>query len=354
VKRSALVEALVAAVAFGVAAPLAKRLGAELPPLALAGLLYLGAGLALLAAGLVARAARRGERPREAPLERRDLPVLAAMIACGGVAGPVLLMVGLARLEGQAASLLLNLEVVLTALGAALAFHEHLGRRGAAAVGAVTLGAALLALRGGSEMAGASGSWWGALAVAGACAAWAADNNFSRLLSARDPMQVARWKALAAGAVSLALAALTSARLPPVRAIGAALAVGAVGYGASLVLYLRAQRGLGAARTAALFATAPFVGAAASLPLLGERPTLALGGAAALMALGAWLLATEHHEHTHRHESLAHAHLHTHDEHHQHVHTGDEGPAPHSHPHVHAAIEHAHPHAPDLHHRHRH
>jgi drug/metabolite transporter (DMT)-like permease len=351
VKRAWL-EALAAAAAFGVSAPLAKRLAGEMSPLAGAALLYLGAGATLLVWGIAQRALGR---PREAGIARRDLPVLAAMIACGGVLGPVLLLVGLARLEAQAGALLLNLEVILTALVAAAAFREHLGARGAAAVLAVALGAALLAARPGGGAAGPASTMWGALAVAGACAAWAVDNNLSRLLAARDPVSVGCWKALAAGAASLGLSFAAGAP-PPADpgSIAAALGVGALGFGVSLVAYLRAQRTLGAARTAALFATAPFVGAAAAVPLAGERPTLALAGAAALMALGAWLLASERHGHRHRHEPLAHEHLHVHDEHHLHAHAGGEGPEPHSHPHAHEPIEHEHPHTPDLHHRHRH
>jgi hypothetical protein len=119
---------------------------------------------------------------------------------------------------------------------------------------------------------------------------------------------------------------------------------------------VRALRGLGAARTGALFATAPFVGAIVSFGLLGERPGWVHFGAGALMAAGVALLtvAGVAHAHEHEHDALEHEHLHTHDEHHQHPHDGGEGPEPHSHPHRHAAIRHAHPHVPDLHHRHRH
>jgi hypothetical protein len=133
-----------------------------------------------------------------------------------------------------------------------------------------------------------------------------------------------------------------------------ALALGAVSYGVSLVLYVRAARALGAARTGMLFAVAPFVGALLAWPLDGERPSLRLGVAALLLGAGVALLLTERHAHRHTHEPLEHEHLHTHDEHHQHAHRGDEGPEPHSHPHHHAPLEHAHPHASDAHHRHKH
>jgi hypothetical protein len=126
-----------------------------------------------------------------------------------------------------------------------------------------------------------------------------------------------------------------------------------VSYGTSLVLFILAMRDLGAARTGAYFATAPFIGAAGGL-LLGETPTPGLLVAAALMALGTWLLVHERHAHGHRHAASIHTHVHVHDAHHQHAHEGWEGPEPHSHPHATGPLEHEHPHTPDIHHDHGH
>jgi hypothetical protein len=136
-------------------------------------------------------------------------------------------------------------------------------------------------------------------------------------------------------------------------AIGAVV-LGFVAYGVSLVLFIYALRYLGAARTGAHFSTAPFIGAAIAVPLLGEPLTAGLLAATALMAIATWLVLSESHGHLHEHRRLAHAHRHVHDEHHQHAHHGDEGPEPHAHEHVHEPMRHAHPHVPDLHHRHRH
>jgi hypothetical protein len=122
----------------------------------------------------------------------------------------------------------------------------------------------------------------------------------------------------------------------------------------SLVLFIYALRHLGSARTGAHFGTAPFIGAALAVPLLGEPVTAALLAATALMAVATWLVLTEIHAHAHSHEHLVHAHRHVHDEHHRHAHRGDEGPEPHSHEHVHEPLTHSHSHLPDLHHRHEH
>ncbi|HZS41722.1 MAG TPA: EamA family transporter [Polyangia bacterium] len=341
---NATLQALVAAALFGASAPLVKWLGVAGTPLVASGILYLAAGVGLLPFR------RRGE----APLRRADWPLLAGVILVGGVLGPALLIFGLARASATATSLLLNLETVFTTILAVALFRESVGWRALAAMALIVAGAAALTF----EQGGATRSLAGPLAVAGACACWGLDNNLTQRLSLRDPLAVVRWKGLCAGALSLAIGLAAGERLPAWRAAALVALVGAAGYGASLVLYVRALRSLGAARTGTLFATAPFAGALVAIALGGDRPSLVLGAAAAAMAGGVALLAFERHEHAHAHEALEHEHQHVHDEHHQHSHeglgAGEPGPEPHSHPHKHEPLTHSHPHSPDLHHRHKH
>ncbi len=345
-KRAALL-ALAAAALFGAGAPLAKRLLAEVAPAMLAALLYAGAGL--MALPFAARAWRR----REAPLRRADVPLLAGVIAFGGVAGPLALLYGLDRTSASLASLLLNLEAVFTVVIAVVVFREWIGGRGLGALVVVVAGCALSTFAGGAPLTGAASV--GPLAVAGACVAWAVDNNLTQRLSLRDPLAVVAVKGLGAAPVALAIARLTGAPWPSLRGMAGGLVLGALSYGVSLALYVRATRALGAARTGTLFAAAPFIGAALAIPIAGEPPSLRLAGAGLLIAGGVALLLSEQHAHMHTHEPLDHEHLHTHDDaHHHHAHHGDEGPAPHSHPHRHEPETHAHAHASDAHHRHKH
>jgi len=336
---------LLAAALFGVSAPIAKRLLGDVSPQVLAGLLYLGAGLALT----LYRALRPATT--EAPLVRADLPRLAAVVAAGGVAGPVLMLLGLQRTSAVTSSLLLNLEAPFTIALAVLVFREHLGRYAAGAMALILSGAAILRLQPGAHRADTPG----VLLLAGACAAWALDNNLTQRLSLRDPFALVRVKTLAAGSFNLALGLLIAGRMPSPRVTVAALALGSVSYGASVVLDAYALRQVGAAREAAYFATAPFLGALAAVFLTHERPGWSDGLAMAVMAAGVALLLRERHGHGHAHEALDHAHAHVHDEHHQHAHGPDDPPGePHAHAHHHAPLAHDHAHAPDAHHRHRH
>ncbi|MER2253303.1 EamA family transporter [Methylorubrum podarium] len=338
--------ALASAVLFGAAAPLSKLLLGSVDPQMLAGLLYLGAGLGLLAVH-GGRAALGLEAP-EAPLRRADGPWLAAVVLCGGIAGPLLLLLGLQHTTASSGSLLLNLEGLATMGLAWLVFRENVERQLLLGAGAILAGALVLSWQGRGVSLDTGG-----LLIAAACLAWGIDNNLTRKLSSADPVLIALIKGLAAGAVNLAVALLRGESLPPLGTTAAAAAVGFLGVGVSLVLFVLALRHLGSARTGAYFSLAPFIGALVALVLLHEPVTGQLLAAGLLMGIGLWLHLAERHDHEHSHEALEHEHSHVHDEHHRH---GHDGPVtePHSHRHRHAPIRHKHVHYPDLHHRHRH
>ncbi|HKY34904.1 MAG TPA: DMT family transporter [Polyangiaceae bacterium] len=343
--RRGAVYGLLAAALFGLSAPVAKRLLGEMTPQILAGLLYLGSGLGLSGWRAVSPATP------EAPMTRRDLPVLAGVVFSGGVVGPLLMLVGLNRVTAVTGSLLLNVEGPLTMGIAVLVFREHLGRYGVVAAACVLVGAALLRFQPGAVGA----DTWGMAAIAGACLAWAIDNNLTQRLSLRDPFAIVRIKALAAGSFNLALGLMLGGALPAGGVVVGALLLGLLSYGASVVLDAYALRLLGAAREAAYFATAPFVGALAATVILNEQLRPVDLGAMLLMALGVAALLRERHSHVHVHEEMVHEHLHVHDQHHQHSHDPSDPPdEPHSHEHRHVHMVHDHPHVPDAHHRHRH
>jgi drug/metabolite transporter (DMT)-like permease len=341
--------AIASAVLFGASTPFAKLLlGENVSPWLLAGLLYLGSGTGL--AFLYFGRKVLNLRNAEAPLIRTDLPWLALVILFGGIAGPLLLMFGLASTPASSAALLLNLESLATMAIAWIVFRENVDRRLLVGAFAILVGALLL-----SWQAGPSGIGLGALCIAGACLAWGIDNNLTRKLSGSDPVEIAMIKGLVAGAANLTLALWSGARIPPAPLVTGAAVVGFFGYGVSLVLFVLGLRFLGTARTGAYFSTAPFIGAVLAIAMFHEPPTARLAVAGVLMAIGLWLHLSEKHEHEHVHETMAHEHRHVHDEHHQHTHSPDspEG-EPHTHWHHHRAVRHKHPHYPDLHHRHEH
>lgn len=336
---------LVAALLFGAGAPAAKLLLGTTSPWLLAGLLYLGSGTGLGLFRLIRRSAR-------VHLERADLAPLVGTVVSGGIVAPVLLLVGLSHLPASGASLLLNAEGVFTALLAWFVFKENVDRRVAAGMIAIVAGAVLISVPAGLAL----GSVWPSIAVLGACAAWAIDNNLTRMISLTDATWLAACKGLVAGSVNLVLALAVGATLPPAGNIAAAMFVGFFAYGLSLVLYIIGLRHVGTARAGAYFSIAPFFGAALAV-ILGDPLSWTLIAAAILMALGIWLHLTERHDHGHHHPDLTHDHWHTHDLHHQHPHP-DHVPAlvggGHRHLHTHESLTHTHQHFPDAHHRHHH
>jgi drug/metabolite transporter (DMT)-like permease len=345
----AAIPALAAALLFGASTPLAKLLVGDVSPLLLAGLLYLGSGLGLGTA-LILRRSRDAQTASSMRIPGRELPWLLGAILFGGVIGPVLLMWGLTHTDGATASLLLNVEGVLTAVIAWLVFKENANRHVVLGMISIVAGGVLLSWEPGGAILSL-----GALLILGACLAWAIDNNLTRRVSTNDAMLVACLKGLIAGAFNTGLALTFEATLPPARAIGASMLVGFLGYGLSLTLFVIGLRTLGTARTGAHFSVAPLFGVVISLGLWPQPTSMLFWLAAVLMALGVWLHIKERHEHQHTHEPLEHAHPHVHDEHHQHQHDFEwNGDEPHLHSHRHGVLTHKHPHYPDIHHRHGH
>ncbi|SER52853.1 DMT family transporter [Giesbergeria anulus] len=341
--------ALAAALLFGASTPLAKLLVGNVPPLLLAGLLYLGSGIGL-AALLLVRRVRNPETAAEMHIPGAEWPWLLGAILFGGVVGPALLMWGLTQTDGATASLLLNIEGVLTAVLAWLVFKENADRQIVLGMVAIVAGGVLLSW----EPGGASLSA-GTLLIIGACLAWAIDNNLTRKVSTNDAMVVTCLKGLLAGACNTGLALVSGAQLPQAQATGSAMVVGFLGYGLSLTLFVVGLRTLGTARTGAYFSVAPLFGVGISLVLWPQAPSVLFWVAVVLMVLGVWLHIKERHEHEHTHEALEHIHSHRHDEHHQHAHGFPwDGQEPHVHPHGHIVLTHKHPHYPDVHHRHGH
>ncbi|WP_341895539.1 EamA family transporter [Ferrovibrio terrae] len=346
--RTGVAAALGSAVLFGGSTPFAKALLGEVSPWLMAGLLYLGVGIGLGALRLVT--AIRAGQPGEAPLRRGDLGWLAAIVLFGGVAGPLLLMVGLTYTPAASAALLLNLEGLATLGIAWLVYRENVDLRIGIGAAAILLGAMILSWQGGID-----GLNRGSLAIAAACLCWGIDNNLTRKLSAADPVQIATIKGLVAGIVNVGLALSVGSALPDGWRIAQAMTIGLVGYGISLVLFIHGLRHLGAARTGAYFSLAPFMGAAVAVFAFGDAMTPQLGIAAGLMGIGLYLHLAERHEHDHHHKERIHEHAHSHDIHHQHDHAPADPPGePHVHLHRHAPMIHRHPHFPDIHHRHRH
>lgn len=336
---------LAAAVLFGASTPAASLLAGDMPTLMLAGLLYLGAAIAVVPFAVTHPPSWPGVRTGWAPL--------AVAVVVGGAIGPALLVGGLGRTPAATASLLLNFELVATIALAAVFFREHLGRRVIAGAALILIAGGLLVWPPGAQLT------FGAVLVVGACACWGLDNNLTARIDNGAPEHITLLKGAVAGTANLTLG-LILASTAGVRAgqVLAALAIGAVGYGVSITLWVRGARDLGAARGQMIFAVAPFVGAAISWTVLGNAVSGLQIAAVAVAGAGVWLSFDSAHEHRHAHQPMAHDHEHLHvadhdDGHHAHEHP-DGFTGRHSHPHGHDRLVHAHPHLPDLHHRHDH
>ena len=345
--KLAIGSAILAALLYGISAPVSKILLETTSPELMAALLYLGAGFGMFAVNLATRL--RQKTRKEAPLSRKDMPFIVGMILLD-IAAPILLMIGLTMTTAANASLLNNFEIVTTALVALLLFRETIDRRLWIAIVLIVAASILLTVEDMSSFSFSVGS----ILVILACVCWGVENNCTRMLSLKDPMQIVVVKGFGAGFGALVIAFFVAGMDTDLGSIIAALVLGFFAYGLSIYLYVRAQRELGAAKTSAFYAVAPFIGVGVSFAVFQTQLTPMFVLAAVIMVAGAYFAATGGHEHFHMHEEVTHEHRHGHDEDH-HTHEHDvliEGE--HSHEHRHEEMKHDHAHGEDMHHAHTH
>ena len=281
-KGKAILYALLAAGFYAVSVPCSKVLLEHVGPTTMAALLYLGAGVGI---GVLSLFGRREARAR---LDGKDLPFVVGMIVLD-IAAPIFLMLGIRYGSSSNASLLGNFEIVATTLIALAVFHEAVSRRLWAAIALITLSSALLSLEGTDSFRFSYGS----LLVLLATVCWGFENNCTRKISSKSTYEIVILKGVFSGLGSLAIALLKREAMPGLGYVMLAMLLGFVAYGLSIFLYVRAQSALGAAKTSAYYAVAPFIGVFLSFVFLGERLTGVYLIALAVMVAGAALVAAD-------------------------------------------------------------
>lgn len=276
--------AILAAALYAIGAPVSKLLLRDVAPTMMAAMLYLGAGIGMLLLGLGRR--RLGLGQSEQKLTRKDLPFTVGMILLD-IAAPICLMIGLTSTTSANASLLNNFEIVATSLIALLVFKEAISKRLWLAIALITLSSVILSFEDASSLQFSLGS----LFVLLACVCWGFENNCTRMMSQSDPLEIVVLKGFGSGLGSLVIALAVGERFPAACFVLMALLLGFVAYGLSIFFYVYAQRTLGAAKTSAYYAIAPFIGVVLSLLIFREWPAPSFWVALVIMILGAYLAA---------------------------------------------------------------
>jgi drug/metabolite transporter (DMT)-like permease len=346
-KMNAVMMALIAALLYSISSPASKLLLEKLPPVLLAALLYLGAGTGMFIVDRLKR--MRNEQQKEAKITTKELPAVIWMIVLD-MAAPILLMFGLTYTSAANASLLNNFEIVSTSVIALCIFNEAIGKRMWFAIVLITLSSIILTVKDFSVFSFTIGSVFVLLG----CICWGFENNCTRMLSIKNPFQIVMIKGLGSGIGSLLISIIYKQYSRNLIYIGMAMLLGFVAYGLSISFYIYAQRELGAVRTSAFYAVAPFLGVAISWIVFREEITIYFVAALLIMLVGTYFAVSEYHNHKHLHLLVTHDHKHNHsDSHHNHVHI-PEVIGEHCHEHTHEKMEHIHNHTPDVHHSHTH
>lgn len=278
--------AILAAALYAINIPFSKLLLREVAPMMMAAFLYIGAGLGMLL--LVVGRKSLGITQKEVKLSRNDLPYTIAMVVLD-IAAPIFLMFGLKMTTAANASLLNNFEIAATALIALFIFKERIGKRLWIAILLMTIATSLLTIEDTASFSFSTGS----LLVIAACVCWGLENNCTRKIAHKDPMQIVVIKGFGSGLGALCIALAVGESLPALSNLPAILLLGFVAYGLSIFFYTHAQRTIGAAKTSTYYAIAPFVGVLLSFGLLGEKPTLIFCVALLIMLIGAYMAAKE-------------------------------------------------------------
>jgi len=347
--------AILTAVLFGITAPLAKLLLSGMGPVTLSASVFAGGALVLTCYYLWTRRTLGG-RTAEAPLKKADIPWIAASILIGYVGATMLLMVSLQYTPAATASLLLSFEGVITTLIAVFIFREQVGLRIVIALGLITTACLLIACEPETTILITLGS----TGVLLACCAWGIDTNISRHLSGKDPALLNCIRAWAAAGILSLFACVLGEPVPSLSFLFSALILGIFSFsGIAAIWFLKALRGLGAARTGSIIGMNPVLGILVSIFIFQTVPDPVFLIAFISVIIGLVFLSSEDHVHMHMHDAKTHEHSHHHiDGHHDHTHTVTDPPVTrtgyHSHSHHHGDLVHSHPHRPDIHHRHRH
>lgn len=283
--KAAVFYALSAAMLYAMSAPLSKIFLRRVEPAMMAAFLYLGAGLGMTIMGLLRK--HCGIRHKVKPFTKKDYPFIAGMVVLD-VAAPIFLMTGLSMTTAANASLLNNFEIVATALIARLIFKEAISKRLWLAIGLVTLSSMILSLEDRSSFSFSTGS----IFILMACICWGIENNCTRALAQKDPLQVVVIKGFGSGAGSLCIALFIGEEFGSPLYMAGILCLGFVSYGLSIFFYIYAQRELGAAKTSAYYAAAPFIGVVMSLVIFRELPEITFVIALLIMAAGTYTAST--------------------------------------------------------------
>lgn len=323
-----IIYAILAALLFGINTPFSKLLVKEIHPLFLAALLYLGAGTGMLTINLLK--IYRKQPSIEAKLSKKEMPFIVLMVLLDIIA-PIFLMIGISITNSGTAALLGNFEIAATTVIAMIFFNEEVGRRLWLAIGLISLASIILTV----ENISLINISIGAVLVLFSCICWGFENNCTRKLSIKDPLQIVIIKGFGSGLGALAIAYIWGEVSAQFLYIFFALSLGFVAYGLSIFFYVKAQRELGAARTSAYYAAAPFMGVLISWIILREPITASFVIALGIMIAGTYFAVSEDHVHTHIHSEESHEHKHNHDDgHHNHLHDPKIA-GEHSHEHIH-------------------
>lgn len=285
----AILWAILAAALYAISSPISKIFLNEIPPTMMAGLLYLGAGIGMSIVGLFRY--KTAKLKKEMQLTKKEMPFTVVIVALD-IAASIFLMIGLTMTTSANMSLLSNFEIVATSLIAFFIFREVISKKLRIGIGFITVASIILSVENSSSFSFSFGSTFVLLA----CVCWGFENNCTKMLSVKDPLEIVVIKGFGSGLGSLLISFILKETSTNTAYIIATLLLGFISYGLSTYLYIYAQRELGAAKTSAYYAIAPFIGVGFSFIIFREIPTISFIIALLTMIVGTYFVSADNNE----------------------------------------------------------
>ena len=284
--KIAILFAVLAATLYAISSPLSKIILNSIQPTMLAGLLYLGAGIGMSIMGCIGKLTRKTYK--EIHLAKKDIPFIIEIVVLD-IAAPICLTLGLSMTTAANTSLLNNFEIVATSIIALVIFKEKISKRLWLSIILVTLACATLSIEDMSSFSFSKGSFYVILA----CICWGFENNCTRMISNKNPMEIVIIKGFGSGLGSLIIAYILDQRTNHIGYIIISLFLGFISYGLSIYFYVFAQRYLGATKTSTYYAIAPFIGVIFSFLIFRDIPSKAFIIALIIMLIGTYLVSKD-------------------------------------------------------------
>lgn len=280
--------AVIAAIFYAFVSPFSKLLNEHISPFFGASLLYVGTFLVALIVFIVRLFTKY--KDKEEKLSKKDIPylLLAAFFHTGA---SIFLLLGLQTISSTNASLLTSLEIISTSIFAYFFFKEKISKFLWIAIIFIFISVVLISLGDLTNLTFNIGVIY--CLISPICFGLA--NNFQKKISHKDPIISIGAMGIFGFVVTFIIALISKESISLLPYGFAQMGVGVLSYGVALILFILAERYIGASKTSAYFSIYPFIAITLSLIIFQDIPYFTFYIGLGLLLIGYIMLFIDSH-----------------------------------------------------------